>query len=131
MSRENVEIVRQVHERFLRGDYPSMFELIAEDVEWDDSEFPGGGRYRGHDGMTKAANRWFGAWDDYEVEFLRYFEAGDMVVSFYRQRGRGKGSDVPIQMDAGQVWTVRNGVVIKVEVFAQPADALQAAGLSD
>jgi uncharacterized protein len=131
MSQENVEIVRRIHERFLRGDYEAMFELIADDVEWDDSGFPGGGKYHGHQGMSKASGRWFAAWDDYEVEFLKYFSAGDKVVSLYRQRGRGKGSGITTEMEAAQVWTLRAGLVTKVEVFPDQTTALEAAGLPE
>lgn len=55
MSQENVDVVRRIQDAFLRGDYEAMFELIAEEVEWDDSRFPGGGRYRGHQGMAEGS----------------------------------------------------------------------------
>jgi ketosteroid isomerase-like protein len=129
MSEENVEVVRRIQDAFLRGDYEAMFELIAEDVEWDDSRFPGGGRYRGHQGMAEGSGRWFGAWEDYEVEFFRHFDAGEKVVAFYRQKGRGKGSGVLVEMEAAQVWTVQDGRATGIEMFPGGDDALEAAGL--
>jgi ketosteroid isomerase-like protein len=131
MSQENVEIVRRIQDAFLHGKYEAMFELIADGVEWDDARFPGGARLRGHQGMAKASGRWFGAWDEYEVEFLRNLDAGEKVVSFFRQRGRGKGSGATVEMEAAQVWTLRKGLAVKLELFPEQAEALEAAGLSE
>jgi ketosteroid isomerase-like protein len=131
LSEENVEIVRRIHEAFLRGDYEAMVELVATDVDWIDADFPGGGRFHGHGGMAEGSARWFGAWEDYEVEFLEYIDAGEKVVVHYRQRGRGKGSGAPVEMEATQVWTLEGGKATVVEMYPDPGDALEAAGLSE
>jgi ketosteroid isomerase-like protein len=131
MSRENVETARRIHAAFLRGDYESMFNSIADEVVWDDSRFPDGGNYRGHREMTRASGRWFGAWQDYEVEFFDYRSAGQKVVIAYRQRGRGKGSGVAVEMEGAQVITFENGKAVRIEMFPIRTEALEAAGLSE
>jgi ketosteroid isomerase-like protein len=48
-----------------------------------------------------------------------------------RYRGRGKGSGVPVDNEGAHVWALRDGKVVRLEIFADRADALAAAGLAD
>ena len=58
-------------------------------------------------------------------------DAGDMVVAIVRQRGRSKTSGLPVDMAFGQVWTIRDGKSARMEMYADPAEALAAVGLSE
>jgi hypothetical protein len=60
-------------------------------------------------------------------------DAGDRVVAFVRYSGRGRESGIEIAgmgTDA-QVWTLRNGKALRVELYGGTSDALEAAGLSE
>jgi ketosteroid isomerase-like protein len=46
-----------------------------------------------------------------------------------RQRGVGAGSGVSTEMHYFQLWTFRGGKVIRLEVIADEAEALEAVGL--
>jgi ketosteroid isomerase-like protein len=47
------------------------------------------------------------------------------------QRGRSKATGVPVEMRFAQVWTVRDGLGIRMQMFANPEEALEAVGLSE
>jgi len=57
-------------------------------------------------------------------------DAGDKVVAIMRQHGRSKSSGLPVDMTFGQVFTLREGKLTRMEMYADPADALEAVGLS-
>jgi ketosteroid isomerase-like protein len=57
--------------------------------------------------------------------------AGDKVVAFLRQRGRSKATGLPVDMRFGQVWTLREGKQVRMEMYATPEEALRAAGIEE
>jgi ketosteroid isomerase-like protein len=56
---------------------------------------------------------------------------GDDVLVLTRARGRPKGSDREIEGKAGELWTFRDGKVIRHRSYDSPADALEAVGLGE
>jgi ketosteroid isomerase-like protein len=58
-------------------------------------------------------------------------EAGDSVVARVHQWGRGKGSGATVDDSHWQVWTVRDGKVVRVIIRADREAALEAAGLRE
>ena len=59
-------------------------------------------------------------------------DAGDdRVVAIYRQRATGKGSGVSVEWLGGMVIELRDGRAIRTTNYPEPAEALEAAGLSE
>jgi ketosteroid isomerase-like protein len=48
-----------------------------------------------------------------------------------RQRGRSNVTGVAVEMLLAQVWTMRDGKQSRMEMYSDPADALNAVGLSE
>jgi ketosteroid isomerase-like protein len=74
------------------------------------------------------------AWDDLAVTVEELVDAGgDRVVALVRYSGRGRESGIEISGVAtdAQVWTVRDGKALRVELYGGTAEALEAAGLSE
>jgi hypothetical protein len=75
---------------------------------------------------------WVGAWDDWELNLEELLEAGDQVVAMLRQRGRAKSTGLPVDMHFSQVWTIRDGKQLRMQLYASPEEALALEqGLSD
>ena len=75
---------------------------------------------------------WAEAWEDWELEVEDFIDAGDAgVVAIVRQRGRSKATGVPVEMHFGQVWTIRDQQQARMQMYASPEEALEAAGLSE
>jgi ketosteroid isomerase-like protein len=133
MSRENVEIVRRVAEAFAEGDSDTVFALVAPEIEWNFSHADTWLEeqvYRGYDAITEFFGKWTEGWEDYRFEVEEIIDAGDRVVAIVRDEGRAKSSGIKVERRHGEVWTVRDGRVVKIEPFDDAADALEAVGLS-
>jgi uncharacterized protein len=122
---ENVEVVREMLEDYLRGDYEAALPAFAHDVEVVTSLE----RYHGPAGVLKEAQRWEGMWRDYRFEVKGLIDAGDKVVLLYHQVGKYKESGIEVEERAGWVYTLREGKIARVEMFQDRETALRAAGV--
>jgi ketosteroid isomerase-like protein len=130
MPAQNVRIVRAVIDGWLRGD-PATLELISPDVVYESPPAqPGGGIYRGHDGVLQWVVDWRAEWTDYRLDVLGVEHLGDQVLSFERHRATGKRSGVKVDMESFSLWTLNDGKVIRWQGFTSEGDARHAAGQS-
>jgi ketosteroid isomerase-like protein len=135
MSQENVESARMAYEAWNRRELQSVLDLFHPDVVWEENlqVFPGMDRiYRGHEGFLKWDRDAFSeVWESIAVEPLEFIDAGDHVVVLTRLFGRGVGSGVNVDMATYNVLTFRDGKVARRRLYADRADALEAAGLEE
>jgi ketosteroid isomerase-like protein len=133
MSEENVEIVREGYERFVaKGELAP--DLATEDFVWDMSNFHGWPEqqvYEGAEGAGAFLRAWMEAWEDWELEVEGLRDSGDKVVALVRQRGTSKAAGMPVEMSFAQVWTLRDGKEARMDMYSDPSEALEAAGLSE
>jgi uncharacterized protein len=129
MSRENVEIVRQATEAYRRGALAEALAYMDPAVEWDMSHVPvpDPGVYRGFDELAKFDAAWAEIWDTVDIEALEYIEVGDRVISVVRQQGRGKLSGVAVEQTFAQLWTLRDGKIVRVDLYPDLEEAKAAA----
>lgn len=129
----NGEIVR----RFLdqaRDNPDAVWDLFAEDVEWETAElaspdFPR--KAQGPEAVREFFRRWIGAFDDWGYEIDELIEGPGTVAVNIHQWGRGKGSGVRVDGHFWQIWTLSEGKAVRVTHRASRPDALEAAGLSE
>ena len=131
MSQENVELVRGAHAEFERGNFwiPEIFDPSVR-VVW----LPvAGGEAEtvGLDSMARMMMNWMQPWEQVTTVAERFIDAGDQVVIIAEWRGRGKTSGVVTKWRYGAVWTLRDGKVISLVSYNNPADALKAVGLEE
>ena len=65
------------------------------------------------------------------MEADSFHDAGDRVVVLVRQRARSKSTGMPVEMSFAQVWIIRDGKAARMEMYSDPAEALEAAGLRE
>ena len=131
MSQENVDIVMRVLDHFVSTGEP-LLDYMAPDFVWDMSTFQGWPeqpRYEGAAGMGAFLRDWGAAFDEWQLEVESVHDAGDKVVCVMRQRGRARVTGMPLDMRFAQVFTVRDGRQVRMEMYSDPAEALAAAGL--
>ena len=129
MSQENVEIMRQGWKHFeATGEFLAPIDFVwdVSNLGWPDQQI-----YLGREGAAQFMAEWTGAWDEWEMEVEDYIDAGERVVVIVNQRGRSKGSGIPVDMRFAQVWTLRDGVGIRMQMYASVDEALEAVGLSE
>jgi ketosteroid isomerase-like protein len=123
MSQENGEIVRAFFaDEFDPGRY------LADEAEFIPLM---GDRSRGPRGFLGQITDMADQFEAYEVKPERLREAGDVVVADLRRKATSKRSPALIEDRFAQVFTLREGKVIRIESFPTFEEALEAAGLSE
>lgn len=128
MSQENVDLVRRSVK-----DVHLFWSLLDEDVVLDVGQFPAVDSdpvYVGRDPVIEWSRHYWGTWVDYELEAEEIFDTGPSVVLAIRESGRGRGSGAPVERRWAQVWTFREGRIIRWALFSELAEALESVGLS-
>jgi ketosteroid isomerase-like protein len=128
MSRENVEIVRDLYEAYLRGDGETARAAFHPEVEWDARHQPDGRIYHGHAGIREFFRDWRSVWDNTSVQPEEFLDAGDQVVVITRETTSRSGLEITEQH--AEIYTLINCKVVRWRGYSDPADALDAAGLS-
>ena len=132
MSQENVKIVGRMYDAYARADFDTALSCLDPEIEFSQpADEPGGGTYHGHRGVIEAFASWTAPWDDYMVEVENLRDCGDHVLAQTRHRARGKGSGIDVEHVIFQVWTLRNGKVVRATMYYDEAEALEAVGLRE
>ena len=124
MSQENVEIVR----RFFSVGVNEALTDADPDIVWNPiEELP----TRGHEAVRTSLAQWKAEWHDYELLQEGVLDVGDRVVVTVRLSARGRGSGIEIDARFYDVFTLRGGKIVRMDQFAERAEALEAVGLSE
>jgi ketosteroid isomerase-like protein len=140
MSQENVEIIHRAYALLSdwpavrRGDHDDAYlDYFAHDAElvlppiYPDTE----SAYVGLEGWKRWLQEIDDVFDDWGFEAEQILDAGQQVVVLVRTSGTAKQSRAAVTISAAHVHTLRDARVVRVEVFLDRSEALEAAGLSE
>ena len=135
MSQENVETFKRGMEAFERRDIEGTLEDLDPEVEWH-AAFTAllGGEatvYRGHEGARDVIQQFWEVFSESQFEFSEIRDLGDRVLAIGTMRARGAESGVAVESPWAYLVRMRNGKALSVRAYADPAEALDAAGLSE
>jgi ketosteroid isomerase-like protein len=130
MSRENVELVRRAFRLFRQEGPEAVRELVHPEFELRDPG-PIGEVHHGPEGAVEYLREWIGTWDDFAIEAEDFFDAGDQVVIFVVQRGRGRGSGVEVDQRLAVLFRISGGQIIDFRPYPDRVRALEAMRLSE
>jgi ketosteroid isomerase-like protein len=142
MSQENVEIVKALQPSgvdlvaTVRAG-PQAFADVPESLFADDFEaafvaHDAGaaiGPYRGAEGFVAGWLDWLEPWESYWIQADEFVDAGDQVIACVHIRGRTRRDGVEVEHAPAAVWTLREGVVRRVDFYLERDEALRAVGL--
>lgn len=130
VAESNVELIRQGFEDLAASGYEAMLSLIAPDFELTTP--PGlaaePDTYRGPEGMTRYFESFYEAMDEVRFEPHEFREIGDWVVVPFTLTARGRSTGLEAQQSAVMSWKLRDGLAVRLEVFAELEEALAAVG---
>ena len=90
------------------------------------------GVFHGHEGIREFFREWRIFFAEYYAEAEEFVDADDGVIVRVRQGGRGRSSTVGVEMPAyWQVYRLRDGRAVRVEIYRDEAEALEAVGLRE
>ena len=82
-------------------------------------------------GVAAMAPQWtdtLAAWEDFRAEPTEIIDLGSKVVVLCHASGRGRGSGAAMSADTGTVWTLDAGNIVRLELYWDSAQALEAVG---
>jgi ketosteroid isomerase-like protein len=127
MSQKNVEVVRELWDAYSRGDIDRVIALSDPYVVLVTLEE---GPLYGPDAVRANYARWMEAWREQpETTVEEVIGNGDHVFVIACFQGRGRGSGVRVEQRLYEVYTLRNGRILRVDEFSDRDQALEAAGL--
>jgi ketosteroid isomerase-like protein len=133
MSRDYVEVIRRMYDRWLQGD-PSLFDAFHEDIELHPdpaADWVGiNDVYRGHEGVRRYMAQVYDAFDDYRPEVEDFVAADDKVITLAIEHGRGRGSGARVEARrTAHVWTMQTEKAVRLDLYLDRERAFEASGL--
>lgn len=130
---EMSEVVRRAYDAFNRGDVDAFCELSAPDIEIHDlPSMPTQESFRGRPGIERFFEDNWGTWEAVWGDVDRILEAGpDRVLALARHVGRARGGPEITQARGVLVTFSADTKVKEIRFFAEPGEALAAAGLDE
>jgi ketosteroid isomerase-like protein len=133
---ELIDPIRRVIAAWNAEDLDAALEVIHPEVELDfragETLFPGLDEiYRGHEGFRRW---WLTIKEPFEYwhsEALRFICEGDRVVAPVHFQAKGGSSGAEVELDLGDVWTVRDGLIVGFEAYPTLGEALEAAEMRE
>ena len=130
-----VDVVVDQFEAVNERDFQRAMDAYAGEVVLLVSDAWGitSGTYEGRD----AVGEWFGDWfrqfdDDYRFEIKETRDLGSGGLYLLAEHGgSGRTSGVPIGSASGYLYRVREGKIVRVELYSTAEDALEAASLPE
>jgi ketosteroid isomerase-like protein len=120
---ENIAIVRRFYEA--RGNSEIIRQVLAPDVRWEVVPgFPHSGTYLGLSGVFDFFTRLFGEFEDWHTAPSEFFETADSVIAVGTYSGRAKATGKSFESRFAHIWTVRDGVIVRLQ---QCVDTVQLA----
>ena len=127
--------IQQVYAAANRGDYESVllgWDAAGEyrpsrDLMPPDQE----AAFHGHAGMHQLWRYWRDAFEDIRWEPQEILDFGEKLLVTAQQKGHGTGSGVAVSKPVFQLYTLRKGLVLRQEDFAERSAAFEAAGLRE
>jgi ketosteroid isomerase-like protein len=132
MSEENVAKARAFIEAYNRRDFDAAVENFDPEIEWILPARQSSDSCRGPDEVKRFWEGIDETFEELRLEPQEWIDAGDRVATRLRHHGQGKGSGIEINTELyHQVATFRDGRMVRIEYFAEWAEAREAAGVLD
>ena len=116
MESANVQVLRRLEDLFNSRDLDAYEQVLDRAVEWQVShEDPDPALHRGRDAVRSYLEGWIDAFSDLQIHTKVIGEDGDEVRTEIQFTGRGTESGAPLDQWVAFVFTLRDGLVTKVD----------------
>lgn len=129
MSDEDAELVRQGFDALREGGVEALLPFIHPEFEVTTppelASEPD--TYRGPEGIRRYFESFYEAMDEVTFEADDFIAVKERVVVPMTLRARGRTSGIVVEQHLVQIWDVRGGKALRVEVYATLDEAMAAA----
>ena len=123
------KVVREMQDAASRRDSERLRQYFHPDVELIvPSTRPEPGVYRGHQEFFRWMSWWYQElFDSFQVELLGLSQFDEIIVAEYRIHGTGRLSGVEVTEVNASVFTVRDGLIVRVYAAGTVEEGLEVA----
>lgn len=123
----DVTLVIRAYQAYARGDIDAATADLSPDVEWiEPDEFPNGGPRHGPAAVAEYLRLSRARWAELVSEPTAHRQGSDIVVVHHVHGRLVDGSTA--EATVADVYTVRDGSVVRMQAYADPAAVLPADG---
>jgi ketosteroid isomerase-like protein len=129
-----IELVERAYRTWRDEGIEGLRAVMHPDVEWHPPpQAPEPGPFRGPDEVIRTAREYMESFGEFRPvpDRILLGAAPDQVVVLATLTTVGRESGAAFTMPVGHLLTIRDGLVVRFEVFPEQSEALRAAGLSD
>jgi ketosteroid isomerase-like protein len=129
MSQENVDVLREMYgRRTLEG----FADSLHPEAEMHQARaIPDADDYYGREEFVRGVRLWLEEWDAFRYIPEEVTDLGERAFMRVRLSGRAKASGIELDLTIFHVWTFRDGMPWRCDVFWHEEPALEAAGLRE
>jgi ketosteroid isomerase-like protein len=129
VASENVEVVRRGFDALRDGGVDALIELVDPEFEitTPSSLASEPDTYRGAEGIRRWFDSFHEVMDEISIEAHSFREVGGRVVVESTLRARGRTTGLEFSQHGYEVWTLRDGKPVRLEVYPKLDQALEAA----
>jgi ketosteroid isomerase-like protein len=133
MSRENLDLVRRGYDHVARtGEL--LPEAVHPEFVWDTTTLDFGINLQRCVGLD-ATNRWLAEWvegfENWSLDVEETIDAENHVITVVRQHANPRSGGPVVEMRFAQVWTFRDGLIARMDMYRDRDEAFEAAGLEE
>ncbi len=127
MSEDNLQTLGKLREAFDRKGWDGVFPFLHADFEFHEPpEQPGATVFHGHEEARTGWARWAEAWIEQRSEPQEVIELSDgRILVFTLQTMRGRDG-LEVESESANVFTFRDGKVLRWESYWKRENALEA-----
>ena len=123
----DVERLEQAYTALGEGDQSAAIAMLAPDCEWFESaELPGVDAVRGRAAIARFLADFLDPWERFHQVIEDVVVRGDRVGLMIHMTAVGRASGVELDTRYAHVWTMRDGLGVRVEAYRDPASARSA-----
>jgi ketosteroid isomerase-like protein len=123
-------MIRSGYAAFNRQDLEAVIELLHSEVSLEEPpELPGGTTYYGRDAVARRLAEMWDVWEQTSYEPEEIVDLGDdRFLVLVRVRNRGQASGIELDAEIAHVWTVKEGLAVRMQQFISREAAREAVG---
>jgi ketosteroid isomerase-like protein len=132
VSQDEEALVRQAIRAVNESDVEAIVAMTGPDAEYEMiggfADLVGQTILRGPDGVRRFYTDWFTTFTTTHVEPTAFLPAADGLLVLSDVEVTAEGSDVPVKLAIGQIYSFKDGCIHRVASYYDPQEALAAAG---
>jgi ketosteroid isomerase-like protein len=119
-DREKLEVL---YAEWAQGDY-SRSDIFDPEMEMESIGLAEPMHAESYEEFVDLMRGWLGAWGKpLTIEADEMIESGDRILVLVRWKGHGKESGVAMEAPGAHLWTFRDGLVVRYQVFRDRDEA--------